>query len=104
MYSIAAAATGGVGLMAIYMIALIAIFYFMLIRPQRKEQQRVSAMLADMAVGDSIVTTGGFYGVILDITDDVVIVEFGNNKNCRFGAVARAAASFHIFSLFLTFY
>ena len=78
-----AAATGGVGLMAIYMIALIAIFYFMLIRPQRKEQQRVSAMLADMAVGDSIVTTGGFYGVILDITDDVVIVEFGNNKNCR---------------------
>ena len=83
MYSIAAAATGGVGLMAIYMIALIAIFYFMLIRPQRKEQQRVSAMLADMAVGDSIVTTGGFYGVILDITDDVVIVEFGNNKNCR---------------------
>lgn len=83
MYSIVAAATGGVGLMAIYMIALIAIFYFMLIRPQRKEQQRVSAMLADMAVGDSIVTTGGFYGVILDITDDVVIVEFGNNKNCR---------------------
>ena len=83
MYSIVATATGGVGLMAIYMIALIAIFYFLLIRPQKKEQQRVAAMLADMAVGDSIVTTGGFYGVILDITDDVVIVEFGNNKNCR---------------------
>ena len=84
MYPVAAAAPGGgIGLMAIYMIALIGIFYFMLIRPQRKEQARVSAMLADMAVGDSIVTTGGFYGVILDITDDVVIVEFGNNKNCR---------------------
>ena len=40
-------------------------------------------MLNDMEVGDAIVTTGGFYGVILDITDEDVIVEFGNNKNCR---------------------
>jgi len=40
-------------------------------------------MLNDMAVGDSVVTTSGFYGVLLDITDDDVIVEFGNNKNCR---------------------
>ena len=36
-----------------------------------------------MEVGDAIVTTGGFYGVIIDITDEDVIVEFGNNKNCR---------------------
>ena len=40
-------------------------------------------MLADMAVGDAIVTTSGFYGVVIDITDEDVIVEFGNNKNCR---------------------
>ena len=40
-------------------------------------------MLNDMEVGDAIVTTGGFYGVIIDITDEDVIVEFGNNKNCR---------------------
>ena len=33
--------------------------------------------------GDSILTTSGFYGVVIDITDDTVIVEFGNNKNCR---------------------
>ena len=84
MFPIASEATGGgIGLMGIYMVALVAIFYFMLIRPQRKEQQRVSAMLSSMAVGDSVVTTSGFYGVVLDITDDVVIVEFGNNKNCR---------------------
>ena len=38
-------------------------------------------MLNDMEVGDAIVTTGGFYGVIIDITDEDVIVEFGNNKN-----------------------
>ena len=33
--------------------------------------------------GDFVLTTSGFYGVVIDITDDDVIVEFGNNKNCR---------------------
>ena len=60
-----------------------ALMYFLMIRPQKKEQKRVTAMLNDMEVGDAIVTTGGFYGVIIDITDEDVIVEFGNNKNCR---------------------
>lgn len=36
-----------------------------------------------MEVGDTVLTTSGFYGVIIDITDDDLIVEFGNNKNCR---------------------
>ena len=40
-------------------------------------------MLASLAVGDSVVTTSGFYGVVIDLTDEDVIVEFGNNKNCR---------------------
>ena len=52
-------------------------------RPQKKEQKRVSAMLAAMEVGDTVLTTSGFYGVVIDITDTDVIVEFGNNKNCR---------------------
>ncbi|MCR5295486.1 MAG: preprotein translocase subunit YajC [Lachnospiraceae bacterium] len=76
-------ASSGVGFSIVYMLVIVAIMYFLLIRPQRKEQKRLTAMLADMAVGDSVVTTGGFYGVVLDITDDDVIVEFGNNKNCR---------------------
>jgi preprotein translocase subunit YajC len=40
-------------------------------------------MLSNIAVGDSVLTTSGFYGVIIDMTEDTVIVEFGNNKNCR---------------------
>ena len=36
-----------------------------------------------VAVGDSILTTSGFYGMVIDVQDDMVIVEFGNNKNCR---------------------
>ena len=69
--------------MLIWIVALFAIMYFMMWRPQKKEQKRLQAMLNDMEVGDSIVTTSGFYGVIIDMTEEDVIVEFGNNKNCR---------------------
>jgi preprotein translocase subunit YajC len=40
-------------------------------------------MMSNLAVNDYVLTTGGFYGVVIDISDDTVIVEFGNNKNCR---------------------
>ncbi|MBO4347644.1 MAG: preprotein translocase subunit YajC [Lachnospiraceae bacterium] len=76
---------GGLGIWGT--IAYIVIFgvfiYFVIIRPQKKEQKKVSAMLSSMEVGDSVVTTSGFYGVIIDISDEDVIVEFGSNKNCR---------------------
>ena len=64
-------------------VAMIAIFYFLMIRPQKKEQKRVQAMLSTMEIGDTVLTTSGFYGVIIDISDEAVIVEFGSNKNCR---------------------
>ena len=79
----AGSAAGGWLTMIIWLVVMVGSMYFLMIRPQRNEQKRLTAMLNDMAVGDSVVTTGGFYGVILDITDDDVIVEFGNNKNCR---------------------
>jgi preprotein translocase subunit YajC len=40
-------------------------------------------MQNQVQAGDSITTTSGFYGVVLAVVDDTVIVEFGNNKNCR---------------------
>lgn len=58
-------------------------FYFFAIRPQKNKQKQQDAMVAALEVGDSILTTSGFYGVVIDISDEVVIVEFGNNKNCR---------------------
>ena len=58
-------------------------FWFLMMRPQKKEQKRIQLMLSELAVGDTVLTTSGFYGVIIDITDEDVIVEFGNNKNCR---------------------
>ena len=69
--------------MVIYIILIFGFVYFLSIRPQKKEQKRVGAMLAGMEIGDSVLTTSGFYGVLIDISDDTVIVEFGNNKNCR---------------------
>lgn len=76
--------TEGSGIILIaYIVLIFAFIYFMMIRPQKKEQKRVGAMLSALAIGDSILTTSGFYGVVIDITDDTVIVEFGNNRNCR---------------------
>ena len=80
----AAATTGGMGLFTIlYIVLIMAVLYFMMIRPQKKEQKKMAAMLSTLEIGDCILTSSGFYGIIIDITDDTVIVEFGNNKNCR---------------------
>ena len=79
----ASSGMGMVGAIVVWMVVLFGIMYFLMLRPQKKEQKRLQAMLNDMEVGDSIVTTGGFYGVVIDMTDEDVIVEFGNNKNCR---------------------
>ena len=57
--------------------------YFMSYRPQKKEQERKKELLSSLEIGDSVCTTAGFYGIIIDITEDMLIVEFGNNKNCR---------------------
>lgn len=80
----AESATAASGIVMVIYIALIfAFIYFMMIRPQKKEQKRMASMMASLEIGDSVLTNSGFYGVIIDITDDTVIVEFGSNKNCR---------------------
>ena len=66
------------------MIVMFFFMYFLLILPHNMEQKNKNAMLADLAVGDTILTTSGFFGVVIDISDDdTIIVEFGSNKNCR---------------------
>lgn len=79
-------AAGGVGgifsIILIYAV-VIGIFWFFAIRPQKKQQKEHAALMTTLEVGDSILTTSGFFGVVIDIMEEVVIVEFGNNKNCR---------------------
>ena len=79
-----AAGAGLGGIFSIgWMVILFVIMYFIMIRPQQKEQKKKNAMLSELAAGDTVLTTSGFYGTEIDITDDTVIVEFGSNKNCR---------------------
>lgn len=84
MYALASQSGGGsLAVMILIYAVIFGGFWFILIRPQKKEQKRVQAMISEVEVGDTILTTSGFYGVIIDISDDDVIVEFGSNKNCR---------------------
>jgi preprotein translocase subunit YajC len=72
-----------IGTMVLWIVVMGAAFYFMAIRPQKKQQKSMAAMLTTLTAGDSILTSSGFYGVVIDVMEEVVIVEFGNNKNCR---------------------
>ena len=69
--------------MVVWIVLLVGVMYFLMVRPQQKETKRKNAMMSTMEVGDTVLTTSGFYGVIIDISEEDVIVEFGNNKNCR---------------------
>ncbi len=81
----AAPEAGGISLISMFLMYAVVIgaMWFFLIRPQSKEKKRVAAMLSTLEIGDCVLTTSGFYGIVIDIKDDMVIVEFGSNKNCR---------------------
>ena len=67
--------SGGTGAMLSLVLPLAVMFllmYFMIMRPQKKEQQRIKSMLAAMEVGDTVVTTSGFYGVLINIAEEDV--------------------------------
>ena len=62
------------------MILIFVVFYFVLIRPQRKKDKEAKAMLDNLKGGDRICTIGGIYGTIVKIKDDVLTVEVGEQK------------------------
>ena len=66
--------------MIIMIVAMVAIFYFLMIRPQRKKDKAVKDMLSSLKPGDRICTIGGFYGTIVRIKDDVLTIECGDAK------------------------
>ena len=80
-------ASGGGGasmiMMLIYIVVIFGAMYFFAIRPQKKEQKRMASLLSTMEVGDTVVTSSGFYGTVIAVSEEDCIVEFGNNRNCR---------------------
>ncbi len=77
---IAADPTGGLVGMLLPMVLIFVVFYFMLIRPQRKKDKKVKDMLANLKVTDRICTIGGIYGTIVAIKDDTFTVAVGQDN------------------------
>ena len=71
---------GAFGLI-LYIIGLVALFYFFAIRPQKKREKELKTMQDGVKLGDWVMTSSGFYGKVVDITDQVFVVEFGTNKS-----------------------
>lgn len=68
-----ASAGSMIPLILMYVVVFGVFFYFVLYRPQKKEQKKTSAMLSTLEIGDCVLTTSGFYGIVIDHTDDTVI-------------------------------
>ena len=73
---------GGLGMMLMPLI-LIAVMYFLMIRPQMKRQKEHKAMLEKIAKGDEVLTSGGIAGVVTDIGDNFITVEVADNVRIR---------------------
>ena len=73
---------GGLGMMLMPLI-LIAVMYFLMIRPQMKRQKEHKGMLDKLSRGDEVITSGGVAGVVTDIGDNFVTVEIADNVRIR---------------------
>lgn len=91
-----AAAPGGGSMMWILLIALFAIMYFFMIRPQNKKQKEIANFRKSLQVNQKVITAGGIHGVIKEINDNDIVLEIASNvriridKNSIFAAAADA--------------
>ena len=74
---------GGLYVFALQIGAFIAIFYFLLIRPQQKKTKEQQAMIAKLAVGDEAVTAGGMLGRVTDVGDAFVTIEVSDGVRIK---------------------
>lgn len=72
---------GNSTMMWIMIIAMLAIMYFLTIRPQRKRQKEEQTMRDNIQVGDEITTIGGIMGRVVTVKEDALIIETGADKN-----------------------
>jgi len=72
----------------IMMVAIFAIFYFLMIRPQQKKQKELKSMLENLAYGDMVMTSGGIHGKVTGLADAVVTLEIADKVRIK---VARTA-------------
>ncbi len=63
----------------IFLVLIIVVFYFFMIRPQMKKQKELRKFRESLKKGDKVITTGGVYGKVNEIKEDVILVEIANN-------------------------
>lgn len=68
-------------LMPVLLVVMVVVFYFVMIRPQKKQEKQIAEMRDSLAVGDEVVTIGGIIGTVLIIKDDKIMIETGNDRN-----------------------
>ena len=66
--------------MLIPLALMVVIFYFLIIRPEKKRGEKMQEMLNNLQVADEVVTTGGIVGRVLRVTDDTVLIETGSDR------------------------
>ena len=74
---------GGIVGMMLPLAMFAAIFYFMILRPQKKKQKAHEEMLASISRGSTVITAGGFFGVVRDVLDDSYIIELDEGVKAR---------------------
>ena len=74
----------------IFLAAIAVLFWFLLVRPQRRKQAAHRSLMADISAGDEIVTAGGIFGTVRSITDDQIVLEIAPGTEVR---VARQAVA-----------
>jgi preprotein translocase subunit YajC len=80
-----------VDLSFLFLLAMLGVFYFLLIRPRQQEQRRIREMLTHLKVGDEVITGGGIYGEVVELDDHRVMLEV--DENVRIAVDKRAIAS-----------
>ncbi len=75
-----AAAASGTGSMLFMLVLMFVIFYFFIIRPENKKKKKVEEMRSSLSLGDEITTIGGMTGKIVQITEDTITFETGEDR------------------------
>lgn len=77
----AAQAQGGGWISIVFLVVMIAVMYFVMIRPQRKQQKQEAKMRNELQIGDEIITIGGIYGRVVSLKDDSIVIESSGDRS-----------------------
>ena len=80
--------TGSIWGLIMPFVLMIAVFYFLLIRPQQKRQKQRNLMLSQLKKGDKVTTIGGLHGTIVELTDDTVVLRVNDTGRMTFDRTA----------------